>query len=120
MPRPGSQITRRRFVAAATIENCVDHVDHVAKPVGIEHVGVGTDSDRVGYDALPPKIYEELKASNKSSDAFRDKIDIEGLDHPKKMHDLTEALIRRGYSDDNIRTMPGGSFRRVLADIWMS
>ncbi len=103
-----------------TIEHYIDHIDHIVKLVGIEHVGIGTDSDLAGYDALPTEIYEQLRASYKSSYGFRDKLDIEGLDHPKKMYDLTEALIRRGYSDDNIRAILGENFRRVLGDIWLS
>ena len=43
---------------------------------------------------------------------------IEGLDHPKKMFDLTEALIRRGYTDEHIRLMLGGNFVRVLSELW--
>lgn len=103
-----------------TIEHYVDHVDHIAALVGIEHAGVGTDADLRGYDALPPDIYERLKSGYKDSYSFRDKIDIEGLDHPKKMYDLTEALIRRGYSDDNIRAVLGENFRRVLGEIWLA
>lgn len=113
----------RNFVTnqePTTIEDYVNHIDHVAKLVGIEHVGIGTDSDLKGYDALPPKIYASLRDGYKSSYAFRDKIDIEGMDHPQKMFDLTEALIRRGYSDDNIRAVLGGNFRRVLGDIWVA
>ncbi len=111
----------RNFVSNAeptTIDSYVDHIDHVAKLVGIEFVGVGTDSDLKGYDALPEEIYKNLKASYKDSYGFRDRIDIEGLDHPQKMYDLTEALIRRGYSDDNIRAVLGENFKRVLSDIW--
>lgn len=103
-----------------TIEHYIDHIDHIAKLVGIEHAGIGTDSDLRGYDALPPDIYEWLKAGYKGSYAFRDKIDIEGLDHPKKMYDLTEGLIRRGYSDTDIRGVLGENFRRVLGEIWAS
>jgi len=103
-----------------TIEHFIDHIDHIVKLAGIEHAGIGTDSDLAGYDALPKEIYDELKASYKSSYAFRDKIDIEGLDHPQKMYDVTEALIRRGYSDDNIRAILGENFRRVLGEIWLS
>jgi membrane dipeptidase len=113
----------RNFVTLeepTTIEHYIDHIDHIAKLVGIEHAGIGTDSDLAGYDALPPEIYEQLKAGYKSSYAFRDRIDIEGLDHPKKMYDLTEGLIRRGYSDDNIRTVLGENFRRALGEIWVS
>lgn len=113
----------RNFVTLeepTTIEHYIDHIDHIAKLVGIEHAGIGTDSDLAGYDALPPEIYEQLKAGYKSSYAFRDRIDIEGLDHPKKMYDLTEGLIRRGYGDDNIRAVLGENFRRALGEIWVS
>lgn len=34
------------------------------------------------------------------------------------MFDVTEALIRRGYSDDSIRGILGGNFARVLSEIW--
>ena len=46
------------------------------------------------------------------------KIDIEGMDHPKKMFDLVDGLIRRGYSNDNIKAILGGNFKRVLSEIW--
>ncbi len=113
----------RNFVTLeepTTVEHYIDHIDHIAKLVGIEHAGVGTDSDLAGYDALPPELYEQLKAGYKASYAFRDKIDIEGLDHPRKIYDLTEGLIRRGYSDANIRAVLGENFRRALGEIWTS
>ncbi len=58
------------------------------------------------------------KESYKASYGFREKIDIEGFDHPRKMFDLTEALIRRGYSDENIGAILGGNFRRLLGATW--
>ena len=103
-----------------TIEDYVDHFDHVRDLIGVEHLGVGSDADLHGYDDMPPDEYEALKASYKDSYAFRDKIDIEGVDHPKRMFDLTEALIRRGYSDDDVRGILGGNFQRVLGAIWAS
>lgn len=111
----------RNFVTTSeptTIEHYVNHIDHVAKLVGIEHVGVGTDSDLDGYDDLPKEIYDALKSGYKDTYSFREKIDIEGLDHPKKMFDLTEALIRRKYSNENIKAILGENFRRVLSEIW--
>jgi len=71
-----------------------------------------------GYDDMPPDQYKQLKESYKASYGFRDKIDIEGFDHPRKTFDLTEALLRRGYSDDNIAAILGGNFRRLLGATW--
>jgi membrane dipeptidase len=101
-----------------TVEDIVDHIDHVVKLVGIEHVGIGSDSDLMGYDHMPPDQYKELKAAYKSSYAFRDKIDTDGFDHPRKVYDLTAALLRRGYSDANIQAVLGGNFRRLLGSTW--
>jgi membrane dipeptidase len=101
-----------------TVEDIVDHIDHVVKLVGIEHVGIGSDSDLMGYDHMPPDQYKQLKAGYKASYAFRDKIDTDGFDHPRKVYDLTAALIRRGYNDSNIQAILGGNFRRLLGSTW--
>ncbi|HMI75854.1 MAG TPA: dipeptidase [Steroidobacteraceae bacterium] len=101
-----------------TVEDIVDHIDHVVKLVGIDHVGIGSDCDLMGYDHMPPDQYKQLKAGYKASYAFRDKIDTDGFDHPRKVYDLTAALIRRGYSDSNIQAVLGGNFRRLLGSTW--
>jgi len=111
----------RMFVSdkePTTIENALDHFDHVAKLIGPEHLGVGSDMDLNGYDAMPPELNKQLRAGYKGSYGFREKIDIEGLDHPKRMFDLTEGLIRRKYTDPQIEGILGGNFRRVLSEIW--
>lgn len=111
----------RMFVRATdptNVGHMVDHIDHVAKLVGVDHVGIGSDADLNGYDDMAPEEYAALKASYKGSYAFRDKIDIDGFDHPKKVFDLTEELIRRGYSNENIKAVLGGNFRRLLSQVW--
>jgi len=111
----------RNFVSArepTTIENVLDHYDHVAKLVGVEHVGVGSDIDLDGYDALPEDYKKWLRGLYKSSYAFRDKMDTDGVNHYKRMFDITDGLIRRGYSDADIELILGGNFRRVLGQIW--
>ncbi len=102
-----------------TVEHVLDHFDHVKKLVGPEFLGVGSDIDLYGYDAMPPAERAALHANYKSSYAFREKDDIEGISHPRRMFDLTEGLIRRGYSDDQIHGILGGNFRRVLGKIWV-
>jgi membrane dipeptidase len=85
-----------------TIEDVLDHFDHVAKVAGVEHLGVGSDNDLDGRD-------------RKGS---RSRMDISGLNHPQRIYDLTEGLIRRRYSNRNIRLVLGGSFLRALTEIW--
>ena len=111
----------RNFVSKTdptTIVNIVDHIDHVVKVAGIDHVGIGTDSDLYGYDDTSPAMNKMLRGAYKDSYAFREKIDVDGFDHPLKMYDLTEELIRRNYSDANIEAVLGGNFRRLLTSTW--
>ena len=111
----------RNFVKGSeptTLEDLLNHFDYVARMICIEHVGIGSDIDLYGYDAMPAEDYKRLKAQYKGSYAFRDKIDIETVNHPKRMFDLTEGLIRRGYTDSQIGGVLGGNFVRVLGQIW--
>jgi membrane dipeptidase len=111
----------RMFVRSAeptTIEHIVDHVDHVAKLVGVEYVGVGSDCDLSGYDKLPEAQGKALRAAYKASYAFREKLDIEEFGHPRKIFDLTEALLRRGYGEADVVGVLGGNFRRMFKNVW--
>jgi membrane dipeptidase len=95
----------RRFVSSrepTTLDDVLDHFDHVAGLVGVEHLGVGSDNDLDGRDR------------------GRYRMDVRGLDHPLRIYQLTEALLRRRYTGRAIRLILGGNFRRVLADIWDS
>lgn len=111
----------RNFVKGSeptTVDDYIAHFDHVRDLVGVEHLGIGSDIDLHGYDDMPAEEYARLKAAYKGSYAFRDKIDIAGIDHPKRMFDVTEGLIRHGYTDDHVRGVLGGNFQRVLGEIW--
>jgi membrane dipeptidase len=111
----------RMFVSAkepTTIVDLVDHIDHIVKLVGIEHVGIGSDSDMNGYDDMSPAVKAQMRAAYKASYAFRDKADTDGFDTPLKMFNLTEELIRRKYSDANISAILGGNFLRLLTSVW--
>ncbi|HYL77368.1 MAG TPA: membrane dipeptidase [Bryobacteraceae bacterium] len=86
-----------------TIEDVLDHIDHVAQLAGVEHVGLGSDVDLDGRDVrIRPKK----------------KNDLDGIDYAKKIYDLTEGLVRRKYSRENIELILGGNFRRALGEIW--
>jgi membrane dipeptidase len=104
-----------------TIENALDHFDHVIKLVGIEHIAVGSDISLYGYDSLPRAYVNASKANLKpGSYKFREKDDIEGLNHPLRLYDLTEGLIRRGYSNSEIKLILGDNAKRVLSAAWLN
>ena len=91
----------RQFVRArgsATVEDVLDHFDYAVRLVGVEHVGLGSDFD---LDAHPT-------------------YDVTGLNHPNRVYELTDGLIRRGYTEAQIALMLGGNFERALREIWAS
>ncbi|HEV2802346.1 MAG TPA: membrane dipeptidase [Pyrinomonadaceae bacterium] len=69
----------------------VDHFDHVAKVAGIDHVGIGSDFDGVPY--LP-----------------------EGMKDISQLPNLTYELLRRGYSERDVRKVLGENFLRAFAE----
>ena len=105
-----------------TIEHVLDHVDYAAKLVGVEHVAVGSDLDMVGNPnpiggGMDPKKQPNFDRYHFHTDSAG-KLTITGLDHPKRMFDLTEGLIRRRFSDTDISGILGGNAVRVLTQIW--
>ncbi len=75
----------------ATVSDVVDHIDHVVKVVGIDHVGIGTDFDGGGGVADCRDVSE--------------------------MGNITVELVRRGYTEEQIRKIWGGNFLRVFREV---
>ncbi len=106
-----------------TMEHVLDHVDYVAKLVGLEHVAIGSDLDVVGNpNAVNGGGFDPRSQPNFSRYQYHEDPDgaitIRGLNHGKRVFDLTEGLIRRGYSDPQIAQILGGNAIRVLSTIW--
>ncbi len=104
-----------------TIEDVVDHYDHVRDLVGIEHVGVGSDAGIESNDLGPrEKLKEILAKADGRYQVHGDHEVVAGMDGPNRMWELCAALVRRGYTDEHIRLVLGGNWARVLKDIWGS
>jgi len=71
------------------VERVADHIDHVVKLVGIDHVGIGSDYDGVG-DSLPL-----------------------GLKDVSDYPNLLYVLLKRGYTDEDIKKICSGNIFRV-------
>jgi membrane dipeptidase len=109
-----------------TIEHLLDHFDYVVRLVGIEHAGFGSDFALDTDDEFLEES-KELATRTQAADkrnqygihlSEKGLIDIEGVNHPKRIYDLTEGLIRRKYSNENIKLILGGNAKRVLSAIW--
>ncbi len=77
----------------AHVDDVVDHIDHIAKLVGVEHVGIGSDFDGVG-DTLPVALKDVSMYPN-----------------------LIAGLLQRGYTDRQIRLILGENLLRVWTQI---
>jgi membrane dipeptidase len=82
----------RKFPAPlATVSDAVDHIDHIVKLIGIDHVGIGTDFDGGG--------------------ALKDCFDV------SEMGNITLELIKRGYTKGDIQKIWGENFMRVFRQV---
>jgi membrane dipeptidase len=71
----------------------IDHIDHIAKVAGVDHVGLGSDFD--GVSGATP----------------------EGIDSAADLPKITQALLDRGYSAEDIKKILGGNVLRVFAEV---
>ena len=102
-----------------TVEDVVNHFDHVRDLVGIEHVGIGSDAGVESNDLGDPKILNDMltKADPRYHVHGTHEV-VAGLEGQKRVYELTAAFVRRGYSDEHIRLVLGQNWRRVLKEIW--
>ncbi|HEY6350862.1 MAG TPA: dipeptidase [Candidatus Angelobacter sp.] len=74
------------------LKSLIDHIDHIAKVAGIDHVGLGSDFD--GVTSLP-----------------------QGIDSVADLPRITQALHQRGYTRAQIHKILGGNFLRVMRQV---
>jgi len=111
-----------------TLDAFVDHVEHLVKVCGIDHVGIGTDKagpgpgteSMVEYPAAMPK--RPAGAFNWAG--FRDPehrlmpdYHINGFENFSDWPNLTVALAQRGFTEDELRKLLGLNFLRVFRDV---
>jgi len=78
--------------STATIKNVIDHIDYIKNLVGIDYIALGSDFD--GIERV-----------------------VVGLEDVSKFPNLTEALLRRGYSISDIKKIYGENFLRVFRQV---
>src|SRR5882672_1155154 len=75
------------------LKSLIDHIDHIAKVAGVDHVGLGSDFD--GVSGATPQ----------------------GIDSAADLPKITQALLDRGYGADDIRKILGGNVLRVFRQV---
>lgn len=80
-----------KYRKLATVADVLDHIDHVVQVIGVDHVGIGTDFDGGGG--------------------------VEGCMTVDQMKNITIEMLRRGYSNKDIKKIWGGNIMRVLREV---
>ncbi|WP_166348403.1 dipeptidase [Phytoactinopolyspora limicola] len=94
-----------------TVDRLIDHIEHIVAVAGIEHVGLGPDFvEEVIADTTMPGC-DDIAATDPVIDQVRY---IPGLTGPRGMPLVTEALVRRGWAENDIRAVLGDNVRRLL------
>jgi membrane dipeptidase len=75
------------------LKSLIDHIDHIAKVAGVDHVGLGSDFD--GVSGATPQ----------------------GIDSAADLPKITQALLERGYSAEDIAKILGGNLMRVFREV---
>jgi membrane dipeptidase len=90
--RPGAQAPAKP-ANVATMEMLIQHFEHAIKVAGIDHVGIGSDFD--GVDGMLPG----------------------GMEDVSKLPAITYELLKRGYTDADVKKILGGNMLRVMAEV---
>ncbi len=72
-----------------------DHIDHIKKVAGIDHVGLGSDFDGFGMAPGSPQVMKDVS----------------------EMPRLTEELLSRGYTEEEVKKVLGGNWLRVYKEV---
>ncbi len=86
-------VRSKTLMPAVTVVDVADHIDHVKKLVGVNHIGIGSDYDGVSGE-LPS-----------------------GLNDVSMYPNLIYELLKRGYTDNDVRKICGGNLMRVWASV---
>jgi len=85
------EINRKFPIELATVADVVDHIDHIVDLIGIDHVGIGTDFDGGGG--------------------------VDGCNDVSEIGNITLELVKRGYTEEQIRKIWGGNIIRVFGEV---
>jgi membrane dipeptidase len=113
-----SSFCETTFGVRPTLKDVLDHISYVAELVGVDHVGLGTDKfeGRTELSFLRAMV-------RKYPEVLRDYMDAtsrhaEGLTSSRDLPKITQGLIDRGFSDEEILKILGGNFMRVFKEVF--
>ena len=115
-----------RAGAPATMNDVLDHIDHVARIAGEDHVGIGTDNGVLPMSEAMKKAQDEYSKERARlgiaapGEAIGIYPWVEQLNSVDRYWRVADALARRGWSVARLEKLFGGNFLRVYKDAWES
>jgi membrane dipeptidase len=101
-----------------TITDLLDHIDYVVKLVGVDHVGIASDleedPEELSREAWKPQGRPALPSDYSAGQTGRRNL----FESVGEFWAITEGLVSRGYSDNEIIKILGGNFLRVFKMVW--
>ncbi|HSR43318.1 MAG TPA: membrane dipeptidase, partial [Longimicrobiales bacterium] len=109
-----------------TTGDVIAHVEHALDVCGEDHVGIGSDLSTTPIDGsdeywaahrefVRDRIERGIAAPNEDPDIL---FTVEGLNHPRRMELVADALAGRGHPDRVIEKVIGGNWVRLLEEVW--
>ena len=114
---PAAELHQRAMILVSpreeesTLDHYIDHIEHVAKLIGIDSVGIGFDFFEFIYRQWPESRQKELAAK------FTTPHFIPDLTNHSHARNLTRRLIQRGFSDADIENILRGNWLRIFKEL---
>jgi membrane dipeptidase len=118
----------------ATLEDLLDHIDHISDLVGIDHLGIGGDipeirgDGKTGIDASRRRAIKRFKELGGDKEKYPDfwygtntyfkTMFVKGFETIAETLNITKGLVARGYSDQEVMKVQGGNFLKLFEKVW--
>jgi membrane dipeptidase len=104
-----------RADAQPTIDDFLNHIDHVNELIGPDHIAVGLDQ----YPPTPPEFHQNFRRLfPEIGGGYKFKTHLTGLDSPDQWKNITRGLVSRGYSDVEVGKILSQNAMRIFQTIW--
>jgi membrane dipeptidase len=102
----------------ASIEHMLDHIDYIARLVGPQYVGIGSDWPMQAPEWGVQRLSEyAMEIGFRAEHGVTAPKNLIGFDDYRDFPNITRGLVARGYADDEIRGILGENFLRVFAAV---
>jgi len=108
-----------------TFDDFFAHIDYYVKLIGVDHVGLGMDYFQLIRGLVPDdevkRLYDYLidcGAWTVHEYGHPPYVYPEGIETPDKMENMTEELLKRGYSKEMVEKIMGDNWLRIMETVW--